>query len=97
MNEAKSHDQTTEPTVAVDRRLLTLLHFLEARQGGDSNATQVFMMMRREIDGLRPEEIKAAADYTKELSRELRRLAWALGAGKSVQPLHSVGPSGEVP
>ena len=53
--------------------------------------------MRREIEGLRPEEINGAADFAKELSRELRRLAWALGAGKSVQPLQSFRPSGEAP
>ena len=83
--------------LAVDRRLPTLLHYLEAREAGRTNATLTFALMRREIEGLRPEEINGAADFAKELSRELRRLAWALGARKSVQPLQSFRPSGEAP
>jgi hypothetical protein len=69
--------------MSTGRPLTVLLHFIAALDGRPFehvDPNQVFVAMKRELPDLRPEELNAAADAAKELSRQLRRIAWRVGA-----------------
>ena len=60
-----------------DRSVAILLAYTQARQRED--AFEIFVEMRRDVGELKRAEILEAANTARALSRELRRVAWALG------------------
>jgi hypothetical protein len=71
-----------------DRELHVLLNFvlvLDGRPAGLFDPAELFDALRRQVPDLTHDELVGAADCARSLGRQLRGLAWRLGAAERAE------------
>jgi hypothetical protein len=71
-----------------DRSLSVLRAYLAVRQREEEHEgdpVQIYFLMRRELEGLRRQELLAAAEAAKRIGSEIRKIGWALGVKSTAE------------